>query len=156
MRINRGGSAFFHATIFDLLGKGRVLTMDVQEPHDIHHPRVTFLIGSGVEPSIVERVRTEAKEAAKKGPTLVILDSDHSQAHDAKELELQAPMVTAGSFLLCQDGVYHELRMFSDGRPGPLKAQEEFIPRHPEFELDQKRCDRFLISHHPRGWLRRA
>jgi hypothetical protein len=34
---NRGGSALFYAHLFDLLGKGRVLTIDVESMHQLSH-----------------------------------------------------------------------------------------------------------------------
>jgi len=150
---NRGGSAYFYAQLFDLLGKGRVVTIDVEKLHDLSHPRVTFLIGSSTSDFMLERVRREVATVA--GQVMVILDSDHSQAHVRKELELYAPLVTPGSYCLVQDGVIDTLDQFKGGRPGPLFAIEDFLRTHAEFVVDHERCDRFLISHHPRGWLRR-
>src|SRR5438046_1805226 len=40
---NRGGSALFFAHLFDLMGQGQVVTIDVEKLHEIHHPRITFL-----------------------------------------------------------------------------------------------------------------
>ena len=149
---NRGGSAFFYASLFELMGKGRVVTVDVEKLHEIEHPRVTWLIGSSTADGVVGRVKAEA--AKEEGPIMVILDSDHSRDHVACELELYAPLVTPGSFLLCQDGVIEDEPAFASGRPGPLPAIEAFLKNHPEFEVDRERCERFLISHHPKGWLR--
>src|SRR5438034_5675818 len=42
---NRGGSAYFFARLFDLMGKGRIVTIDVQKMHELSHPRIEFLIG---------------------------------------------------------------------------------------------------------------
>jgi cephalosporin hydroxylase len=150
---NRGGSSFFYGHLFDLLGRGKIVTVDVQKLHDLAHPRVTYLIGSSTAPEILNQVRGMAKEAS--GPVMVILDSDHRQAHVAAELEGYAPLVTAGSYLLVQDGVIDCLPMLAIDRPGPLPAIEQFLAMHPEFELDDERCRRFLITHHPKGWLRR-
>ena len=47
---NRGGSALFYAHLFDLMGAGEVVTVDVERLHDISHPRVTFLVGSSIDP----------------------------------------------------------------------------------------------------------
>jgi cephalosporin hydroxylase len=55
-----------------------------------------------------------------------------------------------------QDGIIDELFMFRKGRPGPLPALEKYLAKHPEFEIDHERCDRFLITHHPKGWLKRV
>jgi cephalosporin hydroxylase len=150
---NRGGSALFFAHLFDLMGQGRVVTVDVMKLHELSHPRVRFLIGSSTSDEVVREVRAEA--AAASGPVMVILDSDHAAAHVAQELELYSPLVTPGSYLLVQDGVIDVIDAFRKIRPGPLAAIEAFLPRHAEFELDAARCERFLISHHPKGWLRR-
>src|SRR5215212_7069333 len=37
---NRGGSAYFYAQLFDLMGKGQVITIDIEKLHDITHPRI--------------------------------------------------------------------------------------------------------------------
>ena len=87
---------------------------------------------------------------------MVILDSDHSKDHVFKELELYAPLVTPGSFILVQDGVVDTLPRFRQLRPGPLPAIKQFLEGHPEFEVDVERNERFLITHHPWGWLRRT
>jgi cephalosporin hydroxylase len=150
---NRGGSSMFYAHLLDLLGEGRIISIDIQKMHERSHPRVTFLIGSSTAPEIVERVRNAAQEAG--GPVMVILDSDHSEAHVARELEAYAPLVTPGGYMLVQDGVIDVLPTLRADRPGPLPAIRAFLPRHPEFELDAARNERFLITHHPMGWLRR-
>ena len=150
---NRGGSSFFFGQLFDLMGRGRVITIDVQKMHEIQHPRVTYLIGSSVARQIVSRVSQEV--AATTGPVLVILDSDHSACHVGNELTAYHRFVTPGSFLLVQDGVIDVLPRFASARPGPLPAIEGFLREHPEFELDAERCERFIWTHHPKGWLRR-
>jgi cephalosporin hydroxylase len=150
---NRGGSALFYAHLMDLLGSGRIVTIDIVELHELQHPRIEFLIGSSTDDAIVEKVRAAAAEA--DGPVMVILDGLHDRDHVAKELELYGPLVTPGSYLLSQDGIIDELTMFSDSRPGPLPANRDFLARHPEFEHDSERNERFLLTHHPLGWLRR-
>lgn len=151
---NRGGSARFFASLMDQLGVGRVVTVDILKLHDLDHPRVTFLLGSSTDPMIVAQV--EEMAATADGPVMVILDGDHSREHVARELELYAPLVTPGSVLLSQDGIIDELWMFRDTRPGPLPANRAFLERHPEFEYDFERNERFLATHHPFGWMRRV
>ena len=86
---------------------------------------------------------------------MVLLDSDHSQSHVLKEMEAYGPMVTPGSYLHVQDGVIDVQPMFAHARPGPLRAIEAFLAKHTEFEIDQEKVGRFLITHHPKGWLKR-
>jgi cephalosporin hydroxylase len=150
---NRGGSSLFFAHLFDLIGSGQIVSIDVRRLHELSHPRVTYLIGSSVSHEIVESVRQRA--ARSTGPIMVILDSDHSRDHVRRELECYTPFVTPGSYCLVQDGVIDTLSVFSDDRPGPLRAIEDFLESTDLFEVDHERCERFLITHHPSGWLRR-
>ena len=150
---HRGGSAQFYAQLMELMGTGRVLTIDIVKHHELDHPRVEFLLGSSTDPAIVETVREAAADA--DGPVMVILDGNHDRDHVAKELELYAPLVTPGSMLLSQDGIIDQVRIFRDSRPGPLPANAAFLASHPEFEHDRERNDRFALTHHPLGWMRR-
>jgi cephalosporin hydroxylase len=150
---NRGGSAMFYANLLDLIGEGRVVTVDIEQMHHLVHPRIEFLIGSSVSDEILARMKTTAQEA--KGPVMVVLDSDHRRDHVAAELEHYAPLVTSGSLILVQDGIVDAHRIFTAGRPGPGPAISAFLARHPEFYLDESWDRRFLATHHPGGWLRR-
>ena len=79
---NRGGSAYFYAQLFDLMGaEGKVVSVDIEKLHDLSHPRVTYVVGSSLSDEIAAKIRKMAEEA--DGPVLVILDSDHSEAHVA-------------------------------------------------------------------------
>lgn len=151
---NRGGSALFYAHLFDLLGAGRVLTVDVERMHEIEHPRIEFLIGSSVSDGVLDRMREAA--GAAHGPVMVVLDSDHRRSHVAGELAAYHALVTPGSLLLCQDGVIDELSLLRDDRPGPLPAIHDFLATHPEFRVDTRYNRRFIVTHHPDGWLRRS
>ncbi len=151
---NRGGSAFFYAQLFDLMGiDGKVVTVDVEKMHDLQHPRVDYLIGSSTSDEIVDKMRAAAE--ACEGPVMVFLDSDHSEEHVRRELELYAPFVTPESFFLVQDTVIDTHASMKASRPGPLPAVEKFLKEHSEFDMEAERSLKFLISHHPRGWLRR-
>jgi cephalosporin hydroxylase len=150
----KGGSALFAAHLFDLMGQGTVISVDIKKFHDLSHPRITFLIGDCASEDVVTRIRAVAENV--EGPILVMLDSDHSAEHVSKELRAYAPLVTLGSFLHVQDGVIDLQRQFVDARPGPLRAIEDFLSANPAFQADSARSARFLITHHPKGWLRRV
>ncbi len=137
----------------DFLGHGRVITIDVEKLHTHRHARIEYLIGSSSSQDIIAQVQSAVQLA--DGPVLVILDSDHSQAHVRLELEHYHTFVTPGSYLLVQDGIIDTLPRFAHARPGPLPAIQEFLSMHPEFQVDDKLCEQFPISHHPQGWLKR-
>lgn len=147
---NRGGSALFYANLFDLMDHGRILTIDVEQLHELNHPRVEFLLGSSVDDRIVNTVAHRVAEA--DGPVMVILDSDHSADHVYNEMLAYSGFVTPGSFMMVQDGV---LDWFEDHYAGPLTAIRRFLPGHPEFTVDEERCHRHLVTHHPMGWLQK-
>ena len=149
----KGGSSYFFAQLFALMNHGRVITVDIKKMHDLSHPRVTYLIGDCASEAIVSRIRAEA--AMTTGPIMVVLDSDHSAAHVRRELDAYHRLVTPGSYLHVQDGAIDTIDLFAADRPGPLVAIEAFLAGHPEFEVDEARVNRFLFTHHPKGWLRR-
>lgn len=151
---NQGGSSYYYAQLLDLIGHGKVVTVDIEKLHDLSHPRVKYLIGSSTSPEIFGEIKAMAKSA--NGPVLIILDSDHSQQHVAAELELYCDLVTPGSYMLVQDGVIDTLHKFRKGRPGPLPAIRQFVSHNQKFVVDQEKCNRFLVTHHPDGWLKRC
>jgi cephalosporin hydroxylase/lipopolysaccharide biosynthesis glycosyltransferase len=150
---HHGGATLFYAGVMDLIGHGRVLTMNLVPHPELSHPRVEFIQGGSTDPGVLERVRSAARAA--DGPVMVILSGNHKGHHVARELELYAPLVTPGSYILSQDGVIDQVSLLAGARPGPLEANRAFLQRHPEFEHDRERTERFIVTHHPTGWLRR-
>jgi cephalosporin hydroxylase len=148
----RGGSAFYLASICDLVGAGEVVSIDIEEVRDDYpsHPRITYLGGrSSTDPGVVAQVRGRA--AGKR--TLVVLDSDHSQAHVEAELAAFADLVPVGCYLIVEDSNIGQIR--KDLLPGPLEAIETFLAGRDEFEIDRAR-EKFLITQNPSGYLRRV
>ena len=148
----RGGSAFYLASICDLVGVGEVVSIDVEPVRDAYpaHPRITYLGGrSSTDPDVVSTVRE--RSAGKR--TLVVLDSDHSQAHVEAELAAYAPLVAVGGYVIVEDSNIGQIR--KDLLPGPLEAIEAFLARTDAFEIDRAR-EKFLITQNPSGYLRRV
>ena len=85
---------------------------------------------------------------------MVVLDSDHSQAHVAAELEAYRSFVAPGCYLVVEDTNINGHPVAADFGPGPMEAVEAFLPRAPEFEVDRSR-ERFLLTLNPGGYLRR-
>jgi cephalosporin hydroxylase len=152
---NRGGSALYMANLFDLLGRGHVITIDVKSLHELSHPRIDFLIGSDIDEATIGKVRERVAEL-NPSRVLVMLDSDHAGKHVLRELELYAQFVAVGGYIYVQDGCIDEIRAMSPDRPGPLWATREFVARDDRFVIDEVRSNRYLLSHSPSGWLRRV
>jgi cephalosporin hydroxylase len=148
----RGGSALYLASVCELMGRGEVVSIDVDPIRDDYpsHPRLTFLGGrSSTDPAVVEDVR---RRAAGR-PILVILDSDHSQSHVEAELAAYAPMVPVGCYVIVEDSNIGRIR--KDLMPGPFQAIETFLASTDEFAVDGER-EKFLITFNPSGYLRRV
>ena len=72
----KGGSAFFFASIFELLNRGRVLTIDIQDqPEKPKHQRITYLVGSSTSEQIFQEIKSSIRKDER---VMVSLDSDHS------------------------------------------------------------------------------
>ena len=119
--------------------------------------------GSSVAPDVVKQV---SRTISAGQSVLVILDSNHSKAHVAAELEAYASLVTAGSYIVATDGSMEFLDDVPRGTPdwktdNPSAAAREFASRHPEFVLEQPSWPfnesdlRENVTHWPSAWLRR-
>lgn len=147
-----GGSALFLASCMDLLGHGRVLSIDIAErEHRPRHDRITYITGSSTDPEIVERARSEAHGAS---PVMVILDSDHSRDHVYEELRAYASIVTPGSYLVVEDTNINGRPVERSLGPGPHEAVEHFLRDEPMFARDASR-EKFFLTFNPGGFLRR-
>jgi cephalosporin hydroxylase len=148
-----GGSAFFLASMCDLLGNGRVVTVDIEHSDDRpSHDRITYLTGSSTDPDTVERVRSEIGE---DDSVLVILDSDHSRDHVLAEMRLYAPVVTKESYLIVEDSNVNGNPVKPRFGPGPMEAIDTFLSDRADFVVDDAR-EKFFMTFNPRGYLKRV
>lgn len=146
-----GGSALYMAMVLDQVGHGKVITIDIDsKPDRPKHPRISYLTGSSTDPQILARVR----EAVGKDRALVILDSDHSAAHVHQEMQAYRGFVQVGDYLIVEDTNVNGHPVWPDFGPGPMEAVDKFLSETDEFVVDN-RCERFLMTLNPRGYLRR-
>lgn len=91
----KGGSSFYYASLMELMGLGRVLTVDIEDyPGKPSHRCVTFFLGSSTSPKILDQLRAAIAPGEK---VMVTLDSDHHAPHVAEELRLYSELVTPRS-----------------------------------------------------------
>lgn len=165
--IARGGSLVFSASLLELLGGDhrRVIGVDVdiREHNRVeieHHPlaqRITMIEGSSVADDSVEQVRDAVRDAAT---VLVLLDSNHTHAHVARELELYSPLVTPDSYLIVYDTVIE--RMAEDAFPdrpwgrgdNPATAVDQFLGTTDRFVREETIPQKLLLTVAPGGYLR--
>lgn len=166
--IAHGGSIIFSASMMEMLGgNGHVLGIDIDiRAHNRKeieaHPmmkRITMIEGSSVSEETMAQVRAIAGQYKR---VMVFLDSLHTHAHVARELELYAPLVSPGSYLVLPDTFieYFPKGYYAD-RPwdvgdNPMTAMREFLASHPEFQIDRARCDKLGITEAFDGYLKRV
>ena len=163
--VAHGGSLVYYASLLELIGEGRVLGIDIDirahnraaiEAHPMAH-RIQLLQGSSIDPALVDQVRAIAAPARR---VMVLLDSNHTDAHVAGELAAYAPLVTAGSYLVVFDTVIEQMPAgYFPDRPwgpgnNPMTAVRRFLASTDRFEIDRSVCDKLLVSVAPEGYLR--
>ena len=167
--VNRGGSAIFFASMCRLLGKGRVISIDIQIPSEVRQAveqspfsdLITLIEGDSASPEIVGLVRDKIGNDEK---VFVFLDSDHSKAHVLRELHAYSDMVTPGSYIVATDGVMQSLTDTPYGREewlvdNPAAAAREFAASHPEFSIKRPTAlfgDQYIVegmTYWPDAWL---
>jgi cephalosporin hydroxylase len=145
--IAHGGSLVFYASLFEAMGHGRVIGIDIDicqhnrtsiEAHPLAK-RITLIQGSSAAWGTLAAVRHCLTPDER---TLVVLDSNHSQAHVEAELEAYAPLVAPGSYIVACDGIMAQIAGAPRTAPdwnwnNPIAAVEAFLARHPEFVLEE-------------------
>ena len=163
--VAHGGSLVLSASILELIGKGKVIGVDIEirplnraaiEVHPLKH-RIELIEGSSVATDTMAAVK-KAIGGAKS--VLVFLDSNHTEAHVRQELELYAPLVTPGSYIVAHDGAQAWVWDIPSGKPEwkndhPLNAIHKFLGSHPEFTIDPH-WTRLGITSSPDGFLLRS
>jgi cephalosporin hydroxylase len=163
--IAHGGSLIYYASLFELIGKGEVLGIDIDiRAHNRReieaHPmfkRITMLEGSAIDETLVAEV---AKHAEGKKTVMVSLDSNHTHEHVLRELELYSPFVTPGSYCVVFDTIVEDMPDQMYDRPwdkgnNPKTAVWEFMKTNDSFEIDRDIDNKLLISVAPEGYLKR-
>ena len=170
--VAHGGSLVYYASLCKALDRGRVIGIDIEiRPHNKaaieSHPLkglITLVEGSSTDSAIVERVRNEITTGET---VLVLLDSNHLRDHVRAELELYAPLVSVGSYIVATDGVMQEVADAPRGQDSwrvdnPVTAVHDFLQSHPNFALEQppwpfneSDLDQ-NVTHWPQAYLRRT
>jgi cephalosporin hydroxylase len=170
--VAHGGSLVFYASLLKGMGSaGRVIGIDIEirphnrsaiEAHELF-PAITLIEGSSVAPELVAEVR---RHVTPDDRVLVILDSNHTKAHVAAELEAYHSLVSPGSYIVATDGSMEVLHDVPRGTPGwimdnPAAAARDFAAAHPEFVIEQPAWPfneselSANITHWPDAWLKR-
>lgn len=148
----KSGSALYYCHLMDLIGKGRVITVDVEfrENRPVH-PRLRHILGSSSDENVVREIK---KECGSLNTVMVVLDSDHSREHVSNEISAYKDMVTKGSYLIVEDTALHGNPIHPESTDDPMSAVLEFMKDNKDYEFDRTR-EKFLMTWHPKGFLKK-
>ncbi len=165
--IAHGGSLVYYASLLEMIGNGEVLGIDIDirahnkaeiEKHPMFK-RIKMIEGSAISEETISQVKLAAEGKQK---ILVCLDSNHTHAHVLSELELYAPFVSIGSYMVVFDTIVEDLpeNYFNQTRPwgignNPKTAVYDFLKTNSDFIIDESIDNKLLISVAPEGYLKR-
>ena len=149
---HEGGGAYFLASVMDVIGKGKVIGVDIEEVETRpDHERITYLQGSSISNDMVNSI----SEMVEPGQVvLVILDSDHNMPHVLKEMKIYSQFVTKGSYLIVEDSNVNGHPIMPNWGAGPFEAIQEFLRQNDSFRVDKDR-EKFYLSFNPDGYLKK-
>lgn len=156
----KGGSSMFYASICELLGEGKVITVDIENRVDHNKineyewsDRIKFIHGGSTNQIIVDKIKGIVGDSTKN---MVILDSWHTKDHVYKEMLLYSPFVPVGGYMIVEDS-------HASGNPvpweyddeGPMGAINKWIDLYGDkWEVDFK-CEKHLMTFNPKGWIKK-
>ncbi|MFY8041034.1 MAG: cephalosporin hydroxylase family protein [Bosea sp. (in: a-proteobacteria)] len=166
--VARGGSVLFMASLLEILGKGKVIGVDIDiRAHNREaiqtHPmskRVVLVEGGSVDEVTLARVRAEIPDGAS---VMVVLDSDHSRKHVLAECRAYGPMVTPGCYMVVADTLVGHVTEENAPRKRskvwfkgdePLSALQDYMAETNRFEVDEALNGKLVMSSSPGGYVR--
>lgn len=169
--IAHGGSLIFYASLCELMGKGRVIGVDIEiREHNRKainaHPMsrsIELVEGSSVEKKTVDFVKSLIQPDET---VMVILDSCHEKEHVLKELAFYSTMVSKGSYIVATDGIMFDLYDTPRGKAdwtwnNPTDAakefaamQKDFVLESPKWQFNESELDK-NITCWPGAWLKK-
>ncbi len=172
--IARGGSLIFYASLLKLLGKRKVIGIDINildfnrlniENHFLSE-MVELMLGDSTTEETFNQLKGKIKPEDK---IMICLDSNHSEAHVYSELKQFADLVSIGSYLVVFDTTvetlpsdqfielekYYNIKDWGKGN-NPGSAVTRFLLEDKRFAFDKYYEDKSLISNCRGGFLKRV
>ena len=149
-----GGSLLMMAHWMDVLGKGKLIGVDIKHSN-IHekarnHPRITL-----IESPALDAVLMVEALIAPTDTVMIIEDSEHSFENTLGCLRKYAKLVTPGQYFIIEDSIAnHGLDRRHVWPKGPYEALEAFLKESNEFEVDRTR-EHFFLTWNPMGYLKK-
>lgn len=152
IRAGGGGRAWFLASICDLIGNGRVISIDRQiAPKSPKHDRITFIEGVSTDDDVVAEVR---RMVGEPGNAMVILGARAPARRLGDEFACYADLVPVDGYLVIEDTHVNGHPVWPDFGPGPFEAVKGIVERRDQFTADA-RLNKYCVSFNLNGYLKR-
>ncbi|MBB4576753.1 cephalosporin hydroxylase family protein [Rhizobium lentis] len=166
--VARGGSMIFMASLLKVIGKGKVIGVDIDirahnrdsiETHPLS-PLITLIEGPSTTAETLAKVKAEIPAGAS---VMIVLDSDHSRDHVLDELRSYGPLVTEGQYVVVADTLLGRGDMSQTPTkrskiwyPGdePYAALNAYLKETDRFETDEALNGKLVLSSSPGGYLK--
>jgi cephalosporin hydroxylase len=166
--VARGGSMIMMAAMLKLIGKGKVVGVDIdirahnREAIETHpmSPLIELIEGPSTAAETLAKVKASIPAG---GSVMVVLDSDHSRDHVLDELRHYGPLVTEGQFLVVADTLLGRVEAAQTPtkrskiwHPGdePLTALNTYLGETDRFQPDDVINGKLVVSSSPGGYVR--
>jgi len=163
--IARGGSLIFYASILQLMNHGKIIGIDIDirehnkkeiEKHFLFK-RIKMIQGSSTDPIVIDQIKKIIKNKKK---IMILLDSNHTEEHVLKELEIFSKFVGSGSYIIVFDTIIENMRkhhfknrLWNHGN-NPRTAISKFLKQNKRFKIDCDITKKLLITSCPDGYLK--
>jgi cephalosporin hydroxylase len=147
-----GGRALFFASICDLVGHGRVLSLDVKlAPDRPDHPRITYMEAVPQDERTVQR----ARELFDGPIRAVVLLGSQPATNLRIEAEFAAyrEFVPLGSYVIVEHTMYNGHPVWPGYGPGPWEAVRRILANNIDFAIDPT-LERHGLTFNPEGFLK--
>jgi cephalosporin hydroxylase len=170
--VAHGGALIFYASLCRLIGKGRVIGVDIEiRPHNRRAIEThtlaeltTLISGDSTNSETVAQVKEAVGSA---DVVLVLLDASHTKRHVMAELDAYAPLVTPGSYIVAMDGIMEKVVGGPRTKPewrddNPRRAALEWVVQHPNFAIEEPKFAfneglvRERVTYWPDAFLKRV
>lgn len=160
-----GGSVVLYASMLQLIGKGKVVAVDLNLMDHVSaqimaYPfsdRIQLYKGSSTAPDVVAKIKSHVAEGQS---VMVLLDSNHTHEHVLDELRIYAPMITKGQYLVVSDTIVedipaqtHRTRPWGPGN-NPKTALRQYLTETDRFEIDSCVNGKLLLTYSADGYCR--
>ncbi len=147
-----GGRTLFLASVCDLVGHGRVISVDAEPTGEPPvHPRIELLTGVPEDAAVVEQVRATVGE----GRALVVLGACVDRQRTDQQFRGYEPLVPKGSYVVVADTVVNGHPVWTGFGPGPAEAVKQILTRHGDFVADPA-MEKYSLTFNPGGFLQRV